>query len=198
MPPKKTKKEEVQVSFLPEVTEEELVSQHKRTAIFITIFIALASFLLFVILALMPWLNVKRQVGGVNYDVSQLDRGLQDVPAAEAQRIQDVALKVSEAKKRLEGRPAFQNALTLVENSAINEVVFKTLALDDKGSLMLTGVAQSYRALAKQILAWRVQPQIKDVRLTSASASPGIAGAVSGVQFNASLTLTPEALQWSP
>ena len=155
-------------------------------------------FLLFVILALMPWLNVKRQVGGVNYDVSQLDRGLQDVPAAEAQRIQDVALKVSEAKKRLEGRPAFQNALTLVENSAINEVVFKTLALDDKGSLMLTGVAQSYRALAKQILAWRVQPQIKDVRLTSASASPGIAGAVSGVQFNASLTLTPEALQWSP
>lgn len=198
MPPRKTKKEEVQVSFLPEITQEELVSRRKRTAIFVTVFIALFSLLLFVILALIPWLNVKRQLSGVNYNISRLDQQLQGRPADEENRIHNIAFKISEGRKHLEERPAFRSALALVEASAIDEVVLKTLALDDKGSLMLSGTAQSYRALAKQILAWRAQVQIKEVRLTSASAGISTGGATSGVQFNANLTLMPDALKWAP
>lgn len=97
------------------------------------------------------------------------------------------------AKSTLGSHVSTIGMFQVIEHAAIPDVVtLDQLALETKGTVVLAARANDYEAVVRQLLAWRQEPTIKDMRVTTVSARLDELGNVVGINFNATLTFMPE------
>ncbi|GEM_PF-6216786 len=97
------------------------------------------------------------------------------------------------AKSTLGSHVSTIDMFQVLEHAAIPDVVtLDQLALETKGTVVLAARAIHYEAVIRQLLAWKQEPTIKDMRVTTVSARLDELGNVVGINFNVTLTFMPE------
>lgn len=94
--------------------------------------------------------------------------------------------------KLLEGHIYWTNLFSFLEKNTAADVYFVNLIGGNDGQITMSGVAKSYRAMARQIVAFRAAERVDKVSVLSASATVDTEGNVTEVNFDAKLKFNPE------
>jgi len=111
------------------------------------------------------------------------------------QTIKDAVLwnkQLVSASQVLDKHVRWTRFFNLLESKTMPTVSYLSLSGDSElGTVTLDALAKSYRDVAEQIVIFRNEPSIMDVRTTSAAAKINEAGEVVGVAFNVVLKVDP-------
>lgn len=105
---------------------------------------------------------------------------------------QDFQRKLKIADKLLENHIYWTNLFSFLEKNTVADVYFVNLIGGGDGQMVMSGVAKSYAAMARQITAFRAGDQVSKVSVLSASASVDTEGNVTEINFDAKLQFNPE------
>jgi len=100
--------------------------------------------------------------------------------------------KLKTAEKLLENHLYWTNFFSFLEKNTVADVYFVNLIGGSDGQIVMSGVAKSYAAMSRQIVAFRADERISKVSVLSASASVDTEGNVTEINFDAKLQLNPE------
>ena len=98
----------------------------------------------------------------------------------------------------IDAHGAAENIFKVLEAAVIPEVELKNIAADGKGVIILSVRAKDFSAVARQIRVWKEYHDIQDMKVSGIQTVVSGVGAVEGVDFNATLTLSPGVLTWKP
>ncbi len=112
-----------------------------------------------------------------------------DSERGEAQNFQK---KLKIADKILGNHIYWTNLFSFLEKNTVADVYFVNLIGGDDGQIVMSGVAKSYAAMARQITAFRAGDQVSKVSVLSASASVDTEGNVTEINFDAKLQFNPK------
>lgn len=144
------------------------------------------------------YFGLKSFEGGVSVELKKVESDL----AAVDQKIKDVEGQKNQAEtaqkqlkvatKLLEEHIYWTNLFAFLEKNTVTDVYFLNIVGGSDGGVNLSGVAKSYKAVARQIVAFREAEGTDSLSIASASASLDPTGKVAEVNFDAKLTLKPE------
>ena len=149
--------------------------------------------------------------GGLLYQKSVVEKrngaaeqSVKDVDAQIAAREKDLApvrdfqslVKVEATV--LDNHEHWTEVLRLLEDRALPDVQFGSLAGADTGTLSFEIFARDYTTLAKQIIAFRQDPRVLKVVTGSASADFGENNLLKGVRSEMTLSISPSVFKFNP
>jgi cell division protein FtsL len=111
---------------------------------------------------------------------------------SEKTQAQSFQKKLKTVDKLLENHIYWTNFFSFLEKNTVADVYFVNLIGGSDGQIVMSGVAKSYRALARQIVSFRDNNQVSLLSVLSASASVDTEGNVAEINFDAKLKFTPE------
>lgn len=198
MPSRKSKKEEVRVSFLPEKEEWRLsgLYQKKSTLIIVLVVIIVGILIASGVLRLKTnRLNTFHQTR--QQEITSLIAQLREIES-KAKATGNIGQLISIAKSKLKEHQAGESMLEILEASVVPEVMLTDLAADAAGTLVFGAQGKDFETVARQLIAWEEHPSIKDVRVTGISTAISDLGNIEGIDFSATLNLDTDALKWQP
>lgn len=119
----------------------------------------------------------------------------------EEQTVEDtlaIGRTIGFAKSALAAHTTGAGVLTLLEASTVPEVVISQLAVDAKGTIVLSARGKDYTAVVRQFLAWNAEPAITNIQVSGVSAKLDQLGNIAAVEFNATLTLGSDLFKFTP
>ncbi len=117
--------------------------------------------------------------------IAKEEAAAKDVVAYQAQ--------VAAAGEALDRRVSWSSFFAFLEKKTIPSVKYLNFSGDaDTGTVTVDAVGLTYRDVAEQIVQFREDPNVADVRTSSASARVNETGEVTGVSFTLVLRLKPE------
>lgn len=134
--------------------------------------------------------SVEQQVEDVDARIAAREKDLK--PVREFQR-----LVVTEADV-LKNHEHWTGVLKLLEDDALPQVQFGSLAGADTGGLTFDVQSRDYTTLAKQIVAFRQDPRVLKVTVGTASADFGEGGLLKGVHSEMHLVVDPKIFKFTP
>ena len=127
----------------------------------------------------------------IEADLSAISKKNQDLSLKKNQA-QFFQKKLKTANKLLENHLYWTNFFSFLEKSTVADVYFINLIGGSDGQIVMSGVAKSYAAMSRQIIAFRTDERVSKVSVLSASASVDTEGNVTEINFDAKLQLNPE------
>lgn len=100
--------------------------------------------------------------------------------------------KLKTADKLLENHIYWTNFFSFLEKNNVADVYFINLIGGSDGQIVMSGVAKSYAAMSRQIVAFKTAENVSKVSILSASASVDTEGNVTEINFDAKLQLNPK------
>lgn len=200
MPAKKikNKNETIQVSFIPEQGEgvSGISSSWKR--LLLAVLIALvavlggaAVYLRLTAKKLSDRTKARRvEIGGIESRLKQTEE--------EVKQTGNIGQLAGLARSALQNHIAAEKILEIVAASTVPEVVINQFSSDANGTVVLSARGATFEAIMRQLLVWRVHPQIVDMRASAITTAVNKLGEVEGVDVSATLTLAPDVLKWKP
>jgi hypothetical protein len=135
--------------------------------------------------------KVSVELKKVESDLAVAKQKIKDVEEQKNQA-QTLQKQIKAADKLLEGHVYWTNFFAFLEKNTVTDVYFLNIVGGSDGQMNLSGIAKSYRALAKQIVAFREAEGTDSLSVASASASVDPTGKVAEVNFDAKLELKLE------
>jgi hypothetical protein len=127
----------------------------------------------------------------VEADLEVMDKKNREL-VSEKNQAQLFQKKLKTANKLLGSHIYWTNFFSFLEKNTVADVYFVNLIGGSDGQVVLSGVAKSYKAMARQIVSFRADDRISKVSIMSASASVDTEGNVVEVNFDAKLQLSSE------
>jgi len=165
----------------------------------------------FALIGLLGLVLVGLIFGGLLYQKSSVEKRnsaaeqqVQDIDGQIAAREKDLApvrdfqQLVGMEAKVLENHAHWSGVLKLLEDSALPEVQFGSLAGADSGTLSFEVFARDYTTLAKQIIAFRQDPRILKASTGTASADFSENNLLKGVRAEMTLVVDPKVFKFNP
>lgn len=135
---------------------------------------------------------------------SDAAKAVQDIDARITEREKELApvrdfQELSRAAARvLDAHAHWTEVLNLLEERALPDVQFGSMAGAETGTLGFEVIARDYTTLAKQIVAFRQDPRVKKVTVGTASAELGENSLLTGVRATMSLEIDPAIFKYKP
>ncbi len=132
------------------------------------------------------------------------EKAVQDIDAkiaareAELQPVRDFQSLSKAAARVLDAHAHWTEVLKLLEERALPDVQFGSLAGAETGTLSFEIIARDYTTLAKQIVAFRQDPRVKSVTVGTASADADENGLLKGVHSTMSILIDPSIFRFNP
>lgn len=125
------------------------------------------------------------KVEALGKSIAKEEASAKDVVAYQAQ--------VAAAGEALDKHVSWTSFFAFIEKKTIPSVKYLNFSGDaDSGTVTVDAVGLTYRDVAEQIVQFREEPNVIDVRTSSASARVSDTGEVTGVSFTLVLRLKPE------
>lgn len=195
---KSPKKEAVRVSLLPagETFDERAeVSYGRRIIVILIILVALAG-------AVSGYLRFSAKKIDIASKKLQAELNTFNAQVQESERViselGNIGQKIGFAKSMLGTHIASAKILEILESAATDGVILNNLAADAKGSLVISAKGESFRAVARQIIAWEDNPEIASVKVSGVASRINTLGEVESIDFGASFNLKSDVLTWNP
>src|SRR3989338_8199967 len=159
---RQNRKEEVQISLLPEQNGAKGLESRIRG-----ILIGIAVTLVVVIAAVSLFLRARAKI--YRQEAARLESSTSAAKAAlqeetrKAQEIGNLGQRAGVAKSVLENHIASEKALLFLEASTIPEVVINQFAFDAAGSFVLSGRGTPFSALTRPFPAWQDHSRVREV-----------------------------------
>lgn len=131
------------------------------------------------------------EIKKVEADLATVDQQIKNLEEKKNQA-QTLQKQIKSLDILLDQHIYWTNIFSFLEKNTIADVYFLNLVGQSDGSITMSAVAKSYKAMAKQIVAFREDEQTDKVFITSASASVLPTGEVSEINFDAKLKLKPQ------
>ncbi len=134
----------------------------------------------------------------------EAEKAVQDIDARIAARESEIApardfqALTKAAARVLDAHAHWTEVLALLEARALPDVQFGSLAGAETGTLGFEVTARDYTTLAKQIVAFRQDPRVKNVAVGTASADVGENELLKGVHASMSLEIDPAIFRYRP
>lgn len=195
-PKQANKNEELQVSFLPEKkTAAEENPWQKRVLLLLFLMVMLLLLLggFFRIAALRMGAHTAQE----RTVLTQL-HGRVAQAEAESKDTVNLGRVIGFAKSALAIHTVGDRTLAIIESSAIPEVTLIQLAVDAKGTVVLSAKGKDYDSVSRQLLSWHSEHLIKEAHVSGVAAKLDALNNIVGIEFNATLTFMPEVLKFSP
>lgn len=126
----------------------------------------------------------------VESDLGDMDQKIKNLDA-EKNQAQIFQRQLKAADKLLEEHIYWTNFFSFLEKNTVAGVYFVNMVGGSDGQIVLSGVAKSYKDIARQIVSFRTDDSVSRVSILSASASVDSEGNVAEVDFDAKLKLKP-------
>lgn len=192
--PKQPIGSKIGITLMPEETAETKKNkgQGKKVALLIVIAVLLAS-IAGGAYAAVKWYEgqVDLELQKVSTDLLVVNRQIENL-GVEKTDAQILQRRLKAASALLDQHVYWTNFFSFLEKNIVSDVYFVSMIGASDGQVTLAGVAKSYKALARQINAFRANNSVGVVSVLSASASVDADGNVVEVDFDAKLTLKPE------
>lgn len=127
-----------------------------------------------------------------NVDARIAARDVELMPVRDFQELSRAAARV------LDAHAHWTEVLKLLEERALPDVQFGSLAGAETGTLGFELVARDYTTLAKQIVAFRQDARVRKVSVGTASADIGENDLLKGVRASMSLEIDPAIFRYKP
>lgn len=127
-----------------------------------------------------------------NIDARITEREKELMPVRDFQELSRAAARV------LDAHAHWTEVLNLLEERALPDVQFGSMAGAETGTLGFEVIARDYTTLAKQIVAFRQDPRVKKVVVGTASAELGENNLLTGVRASMSLEIDPAIFRYKP
>lgn len=101
--------------------------------------------------------------------------------------------QLNSSKETLDKHLRWTALIGLIEARTLPTVKYTSFSGNADGSVTLEAVAASYMDAAQQIVVWRSEPLVTEVRTSGAAARVGAQGDIQGVTFTLSMKFNPEA-----
>ncbi len=134
--------------------------------------------------------NAERAVQEIDVKIADREKAL--APVRDFQALNRAAARV------LDAHAHWTEVLKLLEERALPDVQFGSLAGAETGTLGFDLIARDYTTLAKQIVAFRQDPRVKKATVGTASADIGENGILKGVRATMTLTIDPSVFRFKP
>lgn len=179
----------VRVSFLPGGEDGPAAIAHRKKIVAVIFFG-------FALIGLLIWggfvwrlKTLEGEIDAAKQTARQIETVLQKGKGAIAEA-QSISAKITAAKALLLGHRFWTSFFQVLQDNTLPEVVYQSIAADDKG-VNLVGTASSYEAVARQLIAFKNVPQIKDVKVSGLSVKLSPKGETQGVNFTLNLSVDP-------
>ena len=195
---KQNRKDEIRVSLLPDA--ESAVKDGARTGLYTLCFIFLG---IIILIGGASW-YLRLQAGRIRVAAQSRRDAVRAVATqiqqaeTEFAKVRNIGGIIGYAKTILATHIAAENIFKILEAAVIPEVELKNIAADGKGVIILAARAKDFSAVARQIRVWKEYAGIQNMKVSGIQTAVGAQGKVDGIDFNATLTLAPEALAWQP
>lgn len=103
--------------------------------------------------------------------------------------------QLAAARETLDKHVRWTSLLAFLETRTLPSVKYLNFSGNIDGTVNLDAVGLTYRDVAQQIVAFRADPLILEVRTSSAAARVSQTGEIEGVSFTLALKFKPEALR---
>jgi len=177
----------VRVSFLPGGEEGPAAIAHRKKNVAVIFFG-------FALIGLLTWggfvwrlKTLEGEIASIKQTTQQIEAGLQKGKGAIAEA-QSVSAKITAAKALLPAHRFWTSFFQALQDNTLPEVAYQNIAADEKG-VNLTATASSYEAVARQLIAFKGVPQIKDVKVSGLSVKLSPKGETQGVNFTLNLSV---------
>lgn len=185
---KKEAKEAIQVSFLPKGAPDSPEVLKKRQGIVISVFFGV------LIILILVWVLLLIRNSFLQVSISKAKDGTAKAEEAIKTNLQDfdyvrsLSARLAPAKQILEKHIFWTNFLKHLEENTLPDVTYGNIAVDEK-NLVLSGTAKNYETAARQTLALRALPFIRNLKVSNLASRVSPKGEVLGVDFNLSANL---------
>ncbi len=142
-------------------------------------------------------LSIEKQNVGAERAVQEIDVKIAEREKALAP-IRDFQALNRAAARVLDAHAHWTEVLKLLEERALPDVQFGSLAGAETGTLGFELIARDYTTLAKQIVAFRQDARVKKATVGTASADVGENGLLKGVRATMTLTIDPSVFRFKP
>lgn len=194
---KPNKKEEVQISLLPD--------QNGARGAEIRIRVILIGILALLIVAIaVSSLLLRFRAADYREEAARLTES-KELARAElqeetksAREVGNLGQRAGVAKSLLENHVASEKALLFLESSTVPEVTLNQLAFDGGGSLVVSGRGTQFSALSRQLQSWKDHPRVTAVSMSGISVAIDRIGNIEGVDFTSTITLDKGVLHFEP
>lgn len=179
----------IQVSFLPEKEYEkpEVIQARKRILIF--------SIIISLILGLAFWLYFFVQTIAWQTKKTQIEAALKEptfaLSAEDLRKVESLTIRSAPLKNLVSRHLYWTNVFKFLEENTLPNVSYSQFA-GSGTTVNLIGRATDYTTLARQILAFKTNSLVKDLKITNLNAQISGKGEVLGINFNLSLTFDPK------
>ncbi|MFA5413396.1 MAG: hypothetical protein WC348_02555 [Patescibacteria group bacterium] len=186
------KKTDITLIPVEEVAVKEKRGKSRQIILLVVVAVILAFIGVGAYLAL-KWYENKTELvlQKVEADLEVMDKKNREL-ALEKDQAQFFQKKLKTADKLLGSHIYWTNFFSFLEKNTVADVYFVNLIGGSDGQVVLSGVAKSYRAMARQIVSFRADDRVSKVSIMSASASVDTEGNVVEVNFDAKLQLSSE------
>lgn len=194
---KPSKKEEVQISLLPDQNGGRGVETRIRGILLgilalLIVAIAVASLLL------QFRAEKYREETTRLAQSTELARAELQEETKNAREVGNLGQRAGVAKSLFENHVASEKALLFLEASTIPEVTLNNLAFDGAGSLVVSGRGTQFSALSRQLQSWKDHPRVIGVSMSGISVAVDRIGNIEGVDFTSTITLDKSVLRFEP
>jgi hypothetical protein len=128
--------------------------------------------------------NIEKDIASIEKQITSLDEAKNRAEILQKQFVV--------ADKLLAKHVYWTEVFSFMEKNTVPDVYFKNFVGGVDGSVSLSGIGKSYRAVAEQIVSLREAENAEKISITSASASVAPTGETTEVNFDAKLKLKPE------
>jgi len=128
--------------------------------------------------------KIEKDIGSIEKQIANLDEAKNRAEILQKQFVV--------ADKLLTKHVYWTEVFSFMEKNTVPDVYFKNFVGGIDGSISLSGIAKSYKAVAEQIVSLREAENAEKISITSASASVAPTGETTEVNFDAKLKLKPE------
>lgn len=191
---KTTVSQRLGITLIPE--EESVDKEKRKTSKKAALLISLA-IILVLIGGGLYWI-LKWYEGQAELDLQKIETELSVVNEknkaldSEKNQAQSFQKKLKTADKILENHIYWTNFFSFLEKNNVADVYFINLIGGSDGQIVMSGVAKSYAAMSRQIVAFKTAENVSKVSILSASASVDTEGNVTEINFDAKLQLNPK------
>ncbi|MFH2136411.1 MAG: hypothetical protein ABII19_02150 [Patescibacteria group bacterium] len=179
------------------IPEEESVEKEKKKTSKKIILLIVAAILLALIGGGLYW-TIKWYGGQAENDLQKVETDLGGMEkknqglASEKNQAQLFQKQLKAAGRLLENHIYWTNFFSFLEKNTVADVYFVNLVGGNDGQVVMSGVAKSYAAMSRQIVAFKSNDLVSKISVLSASASVDPEGNVAEINFDARLQLNPE------
>lgn len=194
---RQNKKEEVQISLLPDQAGK-MERESRMRGILIGILAVL------IVTTVGASLFLRFRAEKYRDEKARLERTIEATRAEfqgetrRAQQVGNLGQRAGVAKSLLENHVASEKALLFLEATTVPEVTLKQFALSAAGSLVVSGRGSQFSALARQLQSWKTHSAVTEVTMSGISVAVDRIGNIEGVDFTSTVTLDKGAFRFEP